>query len=224
MPDEDVPPAAPVPPTPGPNNNTRNAMIAAIGVLLLLVLGLGALLLMRSPVTSNTALATPSPTASASPTATPTATPAPTAAPTPVPTAAPPACGPFDTALHPLGGPPPGGHAIGVDVTSCSPGTAPASGAPFSVAAGWYYHFAVTCNGTYGPDGMGETMRFTPHNTDTNTDLATLTETGGGQFTYDDNGTTTHDYAPAGHYAIRATLVHPGVNTCQWHVIVYQGP
>ncbi len=200
-------------------------MIAAIALLLLLVLGLGGLVLFRSPATSNTASVPASPTATASPpaTATPTATPVPSPTPTPAPTTAPTACGPFDTPLHPLGGPPPGGHAIGVDVTSCSPGTAPASGASFSVTAGWYYHFAATCNGTYGPDGMGETVRFTPHNTDTNTDLATMTQTAAGQFTYDDNSTTTHDFAPAGHYVIRVTLVHPDVNTCQWHLIVYQG-
>jgi hypothetical protein len=70
---------------------------------------------------------------------------------------------------------------------------------------------------------MGDTLDYTAHNTDTNTDLPPVQNVGpwsyGGGGASGDPGVP----VPAGHYIIRVTRPHPTVNHCQWKIEVYRG-
>lgn len=202
--------------SPDSGHRKRNLLIALLVVLVVAALAVGGYLISR-PKTSPAAATTPRPSASA--TATATTTTITTTVPTPA-ASCPPAG--LTHPLDPLG--PGTGSDTGVGGTGCDEGTVPADGTPFSVPAGWGWSSSATCTGSAGADGMGDTLDFTAHNTDTNTDLAPVQNLG--PWSYDvqsgasgDSGTP----APAGHYIIRVSRPNPAVNHCQWKIEVYRG-
>jgi len=202
---------------PGPDHRTRNILIALLVVLIAAALAVGGYLIGHSKATPS-ASTTPHATASPTSTATATATTITTTIPTPAPS-----CPPAGL-THPLDPLGPGtGSDTGVGGTGCDEGTVPADGTPFSVPAGWGWSSSATCTGSAGPDGMGDTLDFTAHNADTNTDLTPVQNVGPWSYDVQSGASGDGGTAPAGHYIIRVSRPHPTVNHCQWKIEVYRG-
>jgi hypothetical protein len=208
----------------GSARRRRNLLLGLLALVILIALAGGGYAISRGKPAA-TAATTPSVTASAtaSATASPAAT---TAAATRLATApptAPPSCPPAGL-THPLDPLGPGtGSDTGVGATGCDEGTVPADGTPFLVPAGWGWSSSATCTGSAGADGMGDTLDFTAHNTDTNTDLAPVNNDGPWSYDVQSGAAGDGSSAPAGHYIIRVSRPNPSVNHCQWKIEVYRG-
>jgi hypothetical protein len=203
---------------PGANQRARNIAIAV--ALLLIAAAIAILIVLGRSKTAPVAATTPSPKATASATATATATTTTITTTVPTPAASCPPAG-LTHPLDPLG--PGTGSDTGVGGTGCDEGTVPADGTPFSVPAGWGWSSSATCTGSAGADGMGDTLDFTAHNTDTNTDLAPVQNVGPWSYDVQSGAAGDGSTAPAGHYIIKVSRPHPTVNHCQWKIEVYRG-
>jgi hypothetical protein len=175
---------------------------------------------------SRTGTATPAANGAATSTVTATGAPSATSAPAsptpgvssapgrPTPTSLP--CGPFSHPLDPLDDGPGGSPGTGgVEGHGCGPGQTP----PFTVASpGWTFSFAYTCTGSFGGDGMRDSLLITAHNTVSGVDLSPVHLIG--PWAHGGSVATEGGTAPAGHYLLRVTLAHPEANQCQWHLAI----